>query len=125
MDDEERRTLLLRHWEYAGTDQEIAHEIYADTAVLEFPQSGERFIGVQNFKPWRQQYPEPVAFRTVSIRGAGDLWVVENLISYDGGPWRPTVNILEFRDDKVVRESIYITETWEPPDWRAPWRAAG
>jgi hypothetical protein len=59
----------------------------------------------------------------VSIRGAGDLWVVENLISYARRPWQPTVNILEFRGEEVVRESIYITETREAPDWRAPWRA--
>jgi ketosteroid isomerase-like protein len=123
MDLDERERLLRRHWEFAGTDQDIAHEYYADDAVLEFPQSGERFEGVANFKAWREQYPEPVEFRTVSIRGDGDVWVVENLISYDGQPWQPTVNILEFRGDKVVRESIYITETWPAPAWRAPWRA--
>ncbi|MFC5175393.1 nuclear transport factor 2 family protein [Nocardioides taihuensis] len=122
MDEDERRGQLLRHWEFAGSDQDITHEIYAEDAVLEFPQSGERFVGVASFKPWREQYPEPVEFRTVSLRGSGDLWVVENLISYDGRPWQPTVNILEFRGDEVVRESIYITETWEAPEWRAPWR---
>jgi hypothetical protein len=50
--------------------------------------------------------------------------VAENSISYDGGPWNLTVSILEFRGDKVARESIYITQTWKPPDWRAPWIAA-
>ena len=24
--------------------------------------------------------------------------------------------------DKVARETIYINEGWEAPDWRAPWR---
>jgi hypothetical protein len=123
VDLEQRLRLLRRHWEYAGSDQDIAHEYYADDAVLEFPQSGEVFVGVSNFKPWREQYPAPVEFQTLSIRGDGDLWVVENLISYDGGPWLPTVNILQFRGDKVIRETIYITERWEAPEWRAPWRA--
>jgi hypothetical protein len=59
-----------------------------------------------------------------NLRGGGDLCVAENSISYDGGPWRPTVSILEFRGDKVARETIYITEPWEAPEWRAPWRAA-
>ena len=40
---------LQRHWEYASTDQDVAHEIYHDDAVLEFPQSGERFEGVEKF----------------------------------------------------------------------------
>ena len=46
MDEASVRAQLERHWEYAGTDQDIAHEIYHDDAVLEFPQSGERFEGV-------------------------------------------------------------------------------
>jgi hypothetical protein len=124
MDRQHRLQLLNRHWEYAGSDQDIAHEYYDDDAVLEFPQSGEVFVGVANFKPWRERYPSPVAFQTQSIRGEGDLWVVENLISYDGGPWKPTVNIVQFHQDKVIRETIYITEMWEAPAWRAPWRAS-
>jgi hypothetical protein len=59
-----------------------------------------------------------------NLRGQGNLWVVEGAISYDGGPWQPAVNILEFRGDKVDRETIYVTEPWDAPEWRARWRAA-
>jgi hypothetical protein len=31
-------------------------------AVLEFPQSGERFGGVENFREWRRIYPASLAF---------------------------------------------------------------
>jgi choline dehydrogenase-like flavoprotein len=31
------------------------------------------------------------------------------------------VGIMEFRDEKVVRERIYFGERWEPPAWRAQW----
>ena len=118
------RAMLERHWQYAASDQDITHEIYHDDAVLEFPQSGERFVGVRNFKEWRETYPAKLAFRMRELRGGEDLWVAENSISYDGGRWNPTVNILEFRGDKVSRETIYVTEPWDPPEWRAPWRAA-
>lgn len=124
MDEAAVRAKLERHWEYGGTDQDIAHEIYHDDAVLEFPQSGERFEGVENFREWRRQYPAKLAFEIRRIRGREDLWVAENSISYDDGPWNLTVSILEFRGEKVARESIYITQAWEPPEWRAPWRAA-
>jgi hypothetical protein len=50
--------------------------------------------------------------------------VVELRLRYDGGPWNFGVDILEFRDGKVARESVYITEPWEAPEWRARWRAA-
>jgi len=49
--------------------------------------------------------------------------VAENQIRYDGGPWNYGCSILEFRGDKVARETIYITQAWDAPDWRAPWRS--
>ena len=42
---EEVRDKLLHHLSHPGADNDKAHEIYHDDAVLEFPQSGERFRG--------------------------------------------------------------------------------
>jgi hypothetical protein len=42
------RAALQRYWQYAPSDQDIAHAIYHDDAVLEFPQSQERFEGKAN-----------------------------------------------------------------------------
>ena len=77
-----------------------------------------------NFREWRSQYPATLAMDLRDLRGEGELWVVEGAISYDGGPWQPAVNILEFRGDRVARETIYVTEPWEAPESRARWRAA-
>lgn len=96
--------------------------MYDEGAVLEFPQSGERFVGLAKFKAWRSIYPVPVRFEIRQIRGGGDFWVAENSVSYDGGPWHKSVSIVEFRDDRVVRETIYITQPWDAPEWRAPYR---
>ena len=123
LDDRDLMVALKRHWDYSGRDEDVAHEIYHDDAVLEFPQSGERFEGVENFREWRRQYPARLVFHTRRIVHREDLVVVENLISYDGAPWMYTVNLLEFRDDKVTHERIYIMDGWEAADWRAPWRA--
>ncbi len=124
MNEAERRAQIERFWEYTGRDPEVSHEIYDEDAVLEFPQSGERFEGLANFKEWRSEYPAKVALEISRMRGRGDLWVVEGTISYDDGPRRPTVQILEFRDDRVIRETIYLAEPWEAPESRARWRAA-
>jgi SnoaL-like domain len=123
LDDAELVRQLERHWEYSGRDEDISHEIYHEDAVLEFPQSGERFDGVANFREWRRQYPAWLQFHIRRITHRGDLVVCENLISYDGAPWMFTVNLLEFRDDKVAHERIYIMEPWDPAQWRAPWRS--
>lgn len=114
---------LRRHWEYSGKDEDVAHEIYHDDAVLEFPQSGERFEGVANFREWRRQYPASLKFLTRRITHRADLVVVENLISYDRSPWMYTVSLMEFRDDRVAHERIYIMDGWDAAEWRTPWRA--
>jgi SnoaL-like domain len=114
---------VRQHWEYLGTDVDRAHQMFHDDAVLEFPQSGERFEGVANFREWRRQYPADVEFRIRRMTVREDLAVVECSISYQGGPWQYGVQLLEFRGDKVARERVYVMEGWDAPDWRAPWRA--
>jgi len=124
MSEAERREQIRRYWENTGSDEDATHGIYHDDAVLHFPQSGERFEGVANFKEWRSQYPAGVVLEMAEMRGQGDLWVVEGTIRYDDGPPQPVVNVLEFRGDRVARETIYVTEPWDAPEWRARWRAA-
>ena len=113
--------MLEQHF---GGDPDRNHEMYVDDAVLEFPQSGERFVGVENLRGWRNNYPASTKVEFREIRGRADLWVVELSISYDDGVWNFGVSILEFRDDKIARESIYVAEGWEAPEWRAKWRSA-
>jgi hypothetical protein len=88
---------------------------------LEFPQSGERFVGKQNFLTWRRKYPAKLDFKIRRISHDGDLWVAENLISYDGSPSMFTVNILQFRGDKVAHERLYVFEGFEAAESRAEW----
>jgi hypothetical protein len=115
--------VLRRHLEAVGEDLDVEHEMYTEDAVLEFPQSGERFDGLASFRAWRDQYPGPVALEVLRIRGGGDVWVAECRISYDGGPWKPAVSIHELRDGQIVHEAIYTMEPWPAPEWRAQWRA--
>jgi hypothetical protein len=124
MDESTVLAAVQRYWEYAATDSDIAHEMYHDDAVLEFPQSQERFEGKANFMAWRKTYPADVEVKIRRVRGQGNVWVVELSVRYDGGSWNYGVSILEFSGDRVIRETIYFGESWEAPEWRAPWRAA-
>jgi hypothetical protein len=120
--DEATALAAVKHYMDA-TDPDVAHEIYHDDAVLDFPQSGERFDGVETFKAWRRIYPAHVAYELRRFRGRDDFWVAELVLHYDGGPPYYGVSILEFRSDKVARETIYGGEAWEAPEWRAPYRS--
>jgi hypothetical protein len=121
--DEELVRALRRHWDHSGRDEDVAHDFYHEHAVLEFPQSGERFEGVENFREWRRQYPSNVKFHLRRISHRDDLVVTEYLISYDGAPWMFTVSIMEFEDDRVAHERIYVMEGFDAAEWRKPWRA--
>jgi hypothetical protein len=68
--------------------------------------------------------PDTPLFHTRRITHRDDLVVVENLISYDGQPWTFTVNVMEFRDDRVAHERIDIMDGREAAVWREPWRSA-
>ena len=116
------KRMLEQH--FTSGDVDASHAMYQEDAVLEFPQSGERFDGVENMRGWRSSYPASTSVEFQEIRGHGDLWVVELTITYDGGPANFGVSILELRDDKIARETIYVGEGWEPPEWRAEWRSA-
>ena len=117
---------VRRYFEYTGADVDRAQEIYHDDAVLEFPQSGERFEGVATFTEWRRQYPadlDHVRYRIRRVTARVDLAVVELSVSYDGSSWLQGIQLLEFRGDKVARERIYVMDAWEAPEWRARWRS--
>jgi hypothetical protein len=123
---EEVRDLLLDHWKFTGGPNEArASEIYHDDAVLEFPQSGERFRGKANIQGWRERYPAQLDFEPKEIRGSGDLWIGEGRLLYDGGNPVHFVKILEFRGNLVQRETIYTAEPFPAPDWRKPWAEEG
>ena len=124
VDDTRRAAIERAMLALAAGDSQGAHAIYHDDAVLEFPQSGERFEGLANFKEWREQYPAEVRFDVRRISGSGDVWVRELTVSYDEGSPMLGIAVLEFRGDRVATERIYVTEPWEAPAWRAPWRSA-
>jgi hypothetical protein len=120
MDEWEIRDLLRRHWSDIE-NQERVHEIYHDDVILEFPQGNERLVGLANVRGMRDAYPAAVTATIERIRGSGNLWVSELLLTYDGERPMHAVNILEWRDGKVAHETIYFGEPWQPPAWRAQW----
>jgi hypothetical protein len=121
MDETTVRGMLEQH--FSG-DPDVAHAMYHDDAVLEFPQSGERFDGLASFREWRSSYPASTQVEIREVRGAADLWVAEISIRYDQGPRNFGVSILELREERIARETIYVAEGWEAPEWRARWSSA-
>lgn len=114
-----------------------------DDAVLEFPQSGERFRGLANIRAQFENYPglEPGTtqleeviggttyaltrmYTLVAVDGSGDRGTAIVRVRYpDGRPWW-AVNLYRLRDGKMVHIRSFFAPEFEAPDWRAPYRDA-
>jgi len=120
-DDPTPRAALDHHWAASDAgDLNAEHEIYRDDAVLEYPQSGERLRGRLAIQSSRAAQPNRKRFTVRRIVGAGDLWITEYVLTYDGKP-SYTVSIMEFAGGKVVRETQYFGDPFEPGPSRAQW----
>jgi hypothetical protein len=121
-DEEKIRTALDAHWmASAAGDANAEHDIYADDAICDYPQSGERILGRANLQALRTHHPgQPSGFNVRRIVGADDLWVTEYIITYQGKP-AFTVSIMEFRNGKVVHETQYFADPFDAPEWRSQW----
>ena len=113
------RAALDQHWAASdANDFETEHLIYHEDAVLDYPQSGERTRGRVNIQKQRASQPSKKQFDIRRIIGSGDLWVTEYILKYDGKP-SYTVSIVEFKGDKVARETQYFADPFPAPAWRA------
>ena len=113
---------LNLHWRAsAAGDVNAEHDIYANDALCEYPQSGERILGRANLQALRSHHPgKPSGFEVRRITGSGEIWVTEYTINYQGRS-AFTVSIMEFRDGKVVHETQYFADPFEAPQWRRQW----
>jgi len=122
MSEQQIRAALDEHWSAsAAGDLDGEHDIYEENAVCEYPQSGERILGRQNLKSLRGHHPgRPSGFTVHRVSGAGNLWVTEYVIDYQGKPVY-TVSIMEFEKGKCGRETQYFGDPFDAPSWRAQW----
>jgi ketosteroid isomerase-like protein len=119
--DQQIRAVLDQHWAASDSNDFVTeHLIYHEDAVLEYPQSGERTRGRHNIQGQRASQPNKKRFTIRRIIGSGDLWVTELILTYDGKP-SYTVSIMEFKGDKVARETQYFADPFPAPAFRAQW----
>ena len=117
--DARTRARIEQHWKASEDgDGDTEHAIYAVDGILDYPQSGERFRGRSTIQAQRGGNPAERHFTVLRIRGGGDLWVSECVITYDGAPtW--SVSIMEFAGDLVTHETQYFADPFQAPAWRA------
>jgi ketosteroid isomerase-like protein len=124
-------------------DLDALAEVTHPDFVQEIPQSGERVVGVANFRSILQNLPgggstitiadDPYiageeahyvmtpTFNVVKVEGSGD-----ELTSYvkarypDGSDWY-IISFTSFKDGKIIKRVDFYAPFFEPPPWRAEW----
>lgn len=110
-------------------------------AILEFPQSGERFRGLANIRAQFENYPglEPgstqleeviggttyaltPSYTVIGIEGSGNRGTAIIRVRYpDESRWW-ALNLYELRDGLIIRSRNFFAPDFDPPEWRAPYR---
>src|ERR1700678_2458936 len=114
MGDDDVRARWQRHWSSSdANDFDAEHQIYQENAVLEYPQSRERIRGRRGIQASRMAQPNKKRFTVRRILGGGNLWISELVLTYDDQPVY-VVSIMEFERGKVIHETQYFGEPFEP-----------
>ncbi len=117
--DSQTRAAIEEHWQAPESgDSQTEHAIYAAGAILDYPQSGERFRSRATIAAQRGGHPASRHFTVLRISGGGNLRVSECIITYDGAPTY-SVSIMEFADGQVTHETQYFADPFGSPAWRA------
>jgi hypothetical protein len=110
---------IREHWEASESgDIDLEHAIYADDAILDYPQSGERFRGRVRIQAQRGGHPAKRHFTIRRILGGGGIWVSECVITYDGTPTY-SVSVMEITDGLVSHETQYFADPFPASPARA------
>jgi ketosteroid isomerase-like protein len=122
--------------DYTAFDQ-----IFHADAVLEYPQSGERFRGIEHIRGQFENYPglTPGAselqeviggttyvltpsYTVVGVEGSGDRGLAIIKVRYpDQSVWF-VINLYELRDGRIARSRAFFAPEFDAPEWRRPYQ---
>ena len=135
----ERMMEIVTSGEYDELDEVMAPEF-----TQEIPQSGERVVGLENFKrvlknlpgsdvrrltiskdPYiagdEEHYVVTPTFTVVKIEGTGDQLTSYVKAKYpDGSDWY-IVTFSSYRDGRMIKRVDFYAPCFEPPAWRSEW----
>jgi limonene-1,2-epoxide hydrolase len=122
-------------------DYEAAMFLLADDMVEDYPQSGERISGLENWLTMLRNWPESERYESdvVEVIGSEDQWVVSpswvltrvigsgdhfwatGHVTYpDGSRWH-LVQLLEVHGGKITKMRSYFAEPFPAAEWRKPY----
>jgi SnoaL-like domain len=100
-------------------DAQAEYELRTEDYEMVMPQSGEIIRGRDKMRAMQERFPNPPQGVLKRLTGEGDLWVVEGQNDYGEGDVWHMVDIMEFEDGRIRRETRYYSKAFDAPEWRA------
>lgn len=99
-----------------------AAKLLHDDFTLEWPQSGERILGRDNFAALNTNFPAEGKwqFKVNAMVAENDV-VVSDVSVSDGKRQDRAITFSTVRDGKIWRQVEFWPEPFEAPAWRAKW----
>lgn len=120
---EECKQIVERFWATMQTnDFQAVGELLHDDYLLEWPQSGERIRGRASFVAINENYPAHGrwAFAVHRIL-AEDKEVVSDVDVTDGVITGRVITFSTIQDGKILHQTEFWPDPFEPAAWRAEW----
>jgi len=117
------KQILETFWETMETnDFRAASQLLHDDYTLEWPQSGERILGRDNFAAINTNYPAEGKwhFEINHILAERDM-VVTDVSVTDGKVIGRAITFSTIRDEKIWKQVEFWPDPFEAPAWRAKW----
>lgn len=103
-------------------DFQAAGEFLHDDYILEWPQSGERIRGRVNFVAINQNYPAHGRWEFTIHRIIADgEEVVSDVGVTDGTIRGRAITFSKIQDGKILHQTEFWPDPFEPAAWRAQW----
>lgn len=119
----ESKQVVEQFWAAMQTNNfHAAAEWLHDEYVLEWPQPGERVCGRANFVAVNENYPAAGRWNfTIHRLIAEEDEVATEVTVTDGAITGRAITFSTVRDGKIVRQTEYWPDPFEPAVWRAQW----
>lgn len=117
------REILEAFWATMSTNDFYAvANLLHDDYTLEWPQSGERIQGRDNFAAMNTSYPAEGkwTFQINHIVAEGDMVATDVSVS-DGKLHDRCITFSTIRDGRIHKQVEFWPEAFEAPAWRASW----
>ena len=99
----------------------VAAQLHEDV-VVDWPNTGERMRGRENYLAVQREYPEGWHVHVLRIVDGGNSVVSEVRVDHEGKRFF-VASFFEIEDGRIARAVEYWSdgEPERPPEWRAPW----